>query len=72
MLNGPLIAMGSPGATDRASNVVYVEDVDATLDRLVEATNVEGLREAEDMPWRERIATIGDPEGNPVALCQEK
>jgi predicted enzyme related to lactoylglutathione lyase len=30
------------------------------------------LRHAEDMPWGERIATIAEPEGNPVALCQAK
>jgi catechol 2,3-dioxygenase-like lactoylglutathione lyase family enzyme len=30
------------------------------------------LREAEDMPWGERIATVADPEGNPVALCQAR
>jgi hypothetical protein len=24
------------------------------------------------MPWGERIATVADREGNPVALCQQK
>jgi hypothetical protein len=39
---------------------------------VVYAPDVEVLREAEDMPWGERIATVADPVGNPVALCQEK
>ena len=30
------------------------------------------LRAPEDMPWGERIATVVDPQGNPVALCQQK
>ncbi len=29
------------------------------------------LRDPEEMPWGERIATVADPEGNPIALCQE-
>jgi lactoylglutathione lyase len=61
----------SLGDWPRFEMYVYVEDLDATLARVVEA-NVEVLREAEDMPWGERIATITDPMGNPVALCQEK
>ena len=50
---------------------VYVDDLDVMLARLREA-QVTVLREAEDMPWGERIATVADPEGNPVALCQTK
>jgi lactoylglutathione lyase len=50
---------------------VYVGDLDAMLARLITA-RVRVLREAEDMPWGERIATVADPEGNPVALCQTK
>ena len=50
---------------------VYVDDLDATLARLIDA-DITVLRDAEDMPWGERIATITDPEGNPVALCQTK
>jgi lactoylglutathione lyase len=50
---------------------VYVDDLGAKLARLTQA-NVTVLREAEDMPWGERIATVADPEGNPVALCQTK
>lgn len=37
-----------------------------------EQAQVTLLREAEDMPWGERIATVADPEGNPVALCQTR
>jgi len=50
---------------------IYVDDLDGTLARLIEAS-VDVLREAEDMPWGERIATVADRDGNPVALCQEK
>jgi len=50
---------------------VYVEDLEAAVARLTAAA-VTILREAEDMPWGERIATVTDPEGNPVALCQTK
>jgi lactoylglutathione lyase len=59
-----------PGDGPRFEMYVYVEDLDAMLRRLAEA-NVELLHEAEDMPWGERIATVADPEGNPVALCQQ-
>jgi lactoylglutathione lyase len=59
----------SPGAGPRFEMYVYVDDLDALLARLAEA-NVPVLRPAEDMPWGERIATVADPDGNPVALCQ--
>ena len=49
---------------------VYVEDLDATLARL-SARGVSILRAPEDMTWGERIATVADPLGNPVALCQQ-
>jgi lactoylglutathione lyase len=61
----------SPGSGPRYEMYVYVEDLAATLDRLAQSS-VAVLREAEDMPWGERIATVADPEGNPVALCQTK
>jgi lactoylglutathione lyase len=61
----------SAGGGPRFEMYVYVDDLDALLARLVEAA-VPVLRGAEDMPWGERIATIADPEGNPVALCQAK
>lgn len=30
------------------------------------------LRSPEEMPWGERIASVLDADGNPVALCAEK
>lgn len=50
---------------------VYVEDLDTTIARVTDV-GVNVLREPEDMPWGERIATVVDPEGNPVALCQTR
>ncbi len=61
----------SPGTGPRFEMYIYVDDLEAMLARLTEA-NVTVLREAEDMPWGEQIATVADPEGNPVALCQTK
>ena len=61
----------APGEGPRFEMYVYVEDLDATMERLAQA-GVRTLRQAEDMPWGERIATVTDPEGNPVALCQTK
>jgi len=29
------------------------------------------MRDPEDTPWGERIATVSYPDGNPVALCAE-
>jgi lactoylglutathione lyase len=49
---------------------VYVADLDGMVRRLADA-NVTILRDPEDMPWGERIAAVADPEGNPVALCQQ-
>lgn len=61
----------SPGSGPRFEMYVYVEDLEATLVRLTEA-GVTTLREVEEMSWGERIATVLDPEGNPIALCQAK
>jgi lactoylglutathione lyase len=61
----------SPASGPRYEMYVYVEELEATLAGLVDA-QVTILREAEDMPWGERVATVADPEGNPVALCQAK
>jgi lactoylglutathione lyase len=60
----------SLGDGPRFEMYVYVSDLDATVSRLVDEA-VPILREPEEMPWGERIATVGDPEGNPVALCQQ-
>lgn len=61
----------SLGSGPRFEMYVYVDDLEGILARLTEA-HVTVLRDAEDMPWGERIATVADPEGNPVALCQTK
>jgi lactoylglutathione lyase len=61
----------SLGGGPRFEMYIYVEDLDATLARLTDVA-ITVLREAEDMPWGERIASVADPEGNPVALCQAK
>ncbi len=46
---------------------IYVESVDALVEQLRSETAV--LREAQDMPWGERVAYVADPDGNPVALA---
>ncbi|MER6611120.1 VOC family protein [Streptomyces sp. NPDC000927] len=47
---------------------VFVEDVDQALERLRTA-GVPVLGEPVDMPWRERVARVADPDGNSVALA---
>ena len=59
------------GKGPRFEMYLYVPDLDALVERL-RAGGVVVLREAEDMPWGERIATVADPDGNPVALCAER
>src|SRR4051812_1760102 len=54
------------GTGPRVEMYVYVRDLDGLVGQLREL-GVNVLREAEDMPWGERMATVGDPEGNPVA-----
>jgi lactoylglutathione lyase len=49
---------------------VYVEDADRLVAQL-RADGVTVLRDPVGMPWGERIATIADPDGNPVALSDE-
>lgn len=58
------------GDGPRVEMYVYVENLEATLAELARA-GVPLLRQPEDMPWDERIATVADPMGNPVALCQQ-
>jgi lactoylglutathione lyase len=60
----------SMGDGPRFEMYVYVADLDGMLGQLADAA-VPILREPEDMPWGERIATVADTEGNPVALCQQ-
>lgn len=56
------------GGGPRFELFVYVDDVDDTLGRLRDA-DVPVLRDAEDMPWGERLAFVEDPEGNPITLA---
>ncbi len=57
-----------PGEGPRFEMYVYVDDLDAMVERL-RGQGVQVLRESEDMPWGERIASVLDRDGNPVALC---
>lgn len=57
-----------PGPGVRFEMFVYVDDVDAAVDR-ARAAGSEVLREPADMPWGERVGYVTDPEGNPVALA---
>jgi lactoylglutathione lyase len=59
------------GDGPRFEMYLYVADLDRLVNELAEQ-DVRILREPEDMPWGERIATVADPEGNPVALCQQR
>jgi lactoylglutathione lyase len=56
------------GDAPRVEMFVYVEDVDALV-RELRDEGVPVLREPADMPWGERIATMQDPDGNPVSLA---
>jgi lactoylglutathione lyase len=58
------------GAGARFEMYIYVADLDGMVRQLADA-DVPILRDPEDMPWGERIATVADPEGNPVALCEQ-
>jgi len=57
----------SVGAGLRFEMFVYVENVDAAVERLRAGSSV--LCEPRDMPWGERVAYVADPDGNPVALA---
>ena len=60
----------SLGDGPRFEMYVYVADLEGTLGQLA-GEDVPLLRSPEDMPWGERIATVADADGNPVALCQQ-
>ena len=63
------IGIGAGGATDddRFGLWVYVDDVDATLERL-RAAGAPVVAEPQDQPWGERVARTRDPDGNLVYL----
>jgi lactoylglutathione lyase len=58
------------GDGPRFEMFVYTDDVD-TLVAALRAEGVTVLRDPADMPWGERIATVADPDGNPVALANQ-
>jgi lactoylglutathione lyase len=58
------------GDGPRFEMFVYTDDVD-TLISALRAEGVTVLRDPADMPWGERIATVADPDGNPVALANQ-
>jgi lactoylglutathione lyase len=62
-----------PGLTDgpsaRYSFWLYVDDCDATVERL-RAAGVGVVDEPADQPWGERIARVLDPDGNTVIVGQ--
>lgn len=60
----------SMGDGPRFEMYIYVADLDGTVKKLAES-DAPVLRDPEEMPWGERIASVADPEGNPVALCQQ-
>jgi lactoylglutathione lyase len=59
----------SMGREPRFELCLFTDDVDAEVARLA-AAGVEILREAEDMPFGERVAYVADPDGNPIQLAQ--
>jgi len=63
------IGIGAGGAIDedRFGYWVYVDDVDATLERL-KASGATVVAEPEDQPWGERVARTRDPDGNLIYL----
>ena len=58
------------GDGPRFDMFVYVGDVDAELGRL-RAAGVPVLKEPADLPWGERLATVADPDGNPVVIAHQ-
>jgi len=55
----------SVGKEPRFEMFVYVDDVDEATSWLRGVV----IKEAQDMPWGERVAYVRDPDGNPVALA---
>jgi lactoylglutathione lyase len=57
------------GPSARFSLWLYVDDCDATVERL-RAAGVRVVEEPADQPWGERIARVLDPDGNMVIVGQ--
>jgi uncharacterized glyoxalase superfamily protein PhnB len=53
--------------TPRLSLRVYVDDCDAVVEG-PRATATPVLEEPTEQPWGERVARVGDPDGNVVIL----
>jgi lactoylglutathione lyase len=62
------IGAGAAGEEDAFGYWVYVDDVDATVERL-RAAGAPIVAEPEDQPWGERVARTRDPHGNLVYLA---
>lgn len=60
----------SMGDGARFEMYIYVADLDGMVRRLADA-HVPILRDPRTCRGGERIATVADPEGNPIALCQQ-
>ncbi|MDY7230255.1 VOC family protein [Hyalangium rubrum] len=58
-----------PAQGHRIELCVYVDDVDATIERL-RSGGVPVLLEPIDQPWGERVAYVADPDGNLVMLTR--
>lgn len=56
------------GSGPRFEMFVYVDDVDAVVDKL-RADGAQVFKDPADMFWGERVAYVADPDGNPVALA---
>ena len=62
----------APAGERRAISLwIYVEDCDATVERLrVAGTSV--TEEPTDQPWGERVARVLDPDGNEVIISSRR
>ncbi|XXX77449.1 VOC family protein [Sorangium sp. So ce134] len=58
-----------PASGHRIELCVYVDDVDATVERL-RAAGVPVVLDPADQPWGERVAYVADPDGNLVMLTR--
>lgn len=58
-----------PAMGHRIELCVYVDDVDATIERM-RASGVPILLEPTDQVWGERVAYVSDPDGNLVMLTR--
>lgn len=58
-----------PATGHRIELCVYVDDVDATVERL-RAAGAPVVLEPADQPWGERVAYVADPDGNLVMLTR--